>query len=173
MVLSEITGTALLNRSAVERIESNERFSKWAWLFIIIQAIIDAIATYVGTGSSAPLNVIIRLVTLGFVSTLVLFFSIAIAGNLLGGKTSFGEILRVTGFILPVSWIIGIGFIFLPNLTIIWFVGVLYIICLYIYVLMVAIGKGALTAIISLILGSFIAIIIIIVVSTGLIILLP
>jgi hypothetical protein len=168
LVISEIIGTAVFNRSAVERVEKNERLSKWAWLFIIIQAVIDAIASYYGTSSSSTSNVIIRQVTLGFMSTLILFFSIAIAGNILGGKTSFGEILRVIGFILPVSWIIGIGYILLPNFVIIWLVGVLYIIILCIFVLMVAIGKGALTAIISLILGIIIAIIVIII-SIGLI----
>jgi hypothetical protein len=169
LVISEIIGTAVFNRSAVERVEKNGRLSKWAWLFIITQAVIDAIASYFGTGPSTTSNVIIRLITLGFVSTLILFFSIAIAGNLLAGKTSFGEILRVTGFILPVSWIIGIGYILLPSFAIIWLLGVLYIIILYIFVLMVAIGKGALTAIISLILGIIIAIIIITIISIGLI----
>ncbi|MHA2226250.1 MAG: hypothetical protein ACXAC8_13660 [Candidatus Hodarchaeales archaeon] len=70
---------------------------------------------------------------------------------------------------MPISWIIGIGYILLPSFAIIWLVGVLYIITLYFFVLKVAIGKGALTAIISLILGIIIAIIIIILISIGLI----
>ncbi len=155
MVLKLIIGTAFFRRSSVEEIEKNKELSKFAWLFLFIEAVIIFISSYYGpgTGLNPPLEEVIQETFWAFTTTLILYFSIAIIGNLLGGETSFGEILRVVGFTIPITWIIALIFYLLPDLLIIWLIILIYLIAVTIYVLMVAIGKGAFTAIISVIIG--------------------
>ena len=164
MVVKLIIGTAFFRRSSVEEIEQTEAFSKYAWFFLIIEAVIIFLSTYFGpgTGLNPPLNEVIQESFWAFTTTLILYFSIAIIGNILGGETSFGEILRVMGFTVPITWIIALIFYLLPDLMIIWILFILYLIAVTIYVLMVAIGKGAFTAIISV----FVAVIITIILSS-------
>ncbi|MFX0014893.1 MAG: YIP1 family protein [Promethearchaeota archaeon] len=161
MVLKLIFGTAFFRRSSVEEIEQTETLTKFAWFFLIIEAIIIFLSSYFGpgTGLNPPLNEVIQETFWAFTTTIILYFSIAIIGNLLGGETSFGEILRVMGFTVPITWMIALIFYFLPDWFILWFILILYLIAVSIYVLMVAIGKGAFTAIISVILAVIITII--------------
>lgn len=161
MVVKLILGTAFFRRSSVEEIEQTETLTKYAWFFLIIEAVIIFLSAYFGpgTGLNPPLNEVIQETFWAFATTLILYFSIAIIGNLLGGETSFGEILRVMGFTVPITWIIALIFYLLPDLLIIWLIILLYLIAVTIYVLMVAIGKGAFTAIISVIVGVIITII--------------
>lgn len=161
MVVKLIIGTAFFRRSSVETIEKTETLSKYAWFFLIIEAVIIFLSTYFGpgTGLNPPLDEVIQETFWAFTTTLILYFSIAIIGNILGGETSFGEILRVMGFTVPLTWIIALIFYLLPDLIIIWLLFILYLIAVTIYVLMVAIGKGAFTAIISVIIAVFITII--------------
>ncbi|MFX0183547.1 MAG: YIP1 family protein [Candidatus Hodarchaeota archaeon] len=161
MVVKLIIGTAFFRRSSVEEIEQTEALSKYAWFFLIIEAVIIFLSAYFGpgTGLNPPLNEVIQETFWAFTTTIILYFSIAIIGNLLGGETSFGEILRVMGFTVPITWIIALIFYLLPDLFIIWFIIILYLIAVSIYVLMVAIGKGAFTAIICVIVGVIITII--------------
>ncbi len=161
MVVKLILGTAFFRRSSVEEIEQTETLTKYAWFFLIIEAVIIFLSAYFGpgTGLNPPLNEVIQETFWAFATTLILYFSIAIIGNLLGGETSFGEILRVMGFTVPITWIIALIFYLLPDLLIIWVIILLYLIAVTIYVLMVAIGKGAFTAIISVIVGVIITII--------------
>ena len=161
MVVKLILGTAFFRRSSVEDIEQTETLTKYAWFFLIIEAVIIFLSAYFGpgTGLNPLLNEVIQEAFWAFTTTLILYFSIAIIGNLLGGETSFGEILRVMGFTVPITWIIAIIFYFLPNLFILWLIFILYLIAVSIYVLMVAIGKGAFTAIICVIVAVIITII--------------
>ena len=155
MVVKLILGTAFFRRSSVEEIEQTETLTKYAWFFLIIEAVIIFLSAYFGpgTGLNPPLIEVIQETFWAFTTTLILYFSIAIIGNLLGGETSFGEILRVVGFTIPITWIIALIFYLLPDLLIIWLIILIYLIAVTIYVLMVAIGKGAFTAIISVIIG--------------------
>ncbi|MFX0122396.1 MAG: YIP1 family protein [Candidatus Hodarchaeota archaeon] len=161
MVVKLILGTAFFRRSSVEEIEQNEALTKYAWIFLIVEAVIIFLSAYFGpgTGLNPPLDEVIQESFWAFTTTLILYFSIAIIGNLLGGETSFGEILRVMGFTVPITWIIALIFYFLPDLFIIWLIFILYLIAVSFYVLMVAIGKGAFTAIICVIVAVIITLI--------------